>query len=63
MLDPKDFKDRSEDVIDWIDQYLNHLVSLPVKSQVVPGDIYGKIPDQAHRSVLRRPGGAFIVEK
>ena len=47
MLDPKEFKDRSEDIIGWIDHYLNHISELPVKSQVKPGEIYDRIPEQA----------------
>lgn len=47
MTDPKDFKKRSHDIIDWIDHYLNHISELPVKSQVKPGDIYHRIPEQA----------------
>ncbi|MEN8156863.1 MAG: pyridoxal-dependent decarboxylase [Bacteroidota bacterium] len=47
MLDPKDFKSVSEQVISWIDHYLNNITSYPVKSKVKPGEIYGKIPESA----------------
>ena len=47
MIEPKDFKQRSNEIIQWIDHYLNQISSLPVKSQVAPGEIYNKIPDQA----------------
>ena len=47
MIDPKDFKLRSNEIIQWIDHYLNQISSLPVKSQVGPGEIYDKIPVQA----------------
>jgi aromatic-L-amino-acid decarboxylase len=46
MLDPKDFKLHADPVIDWIDGYLNRLRSLPVKSQVRPGEIYRQIPEE-----------------
>ena len=46
MLDPKDFKEASVPVIDWIDHYLNRLRSLPVKSQVEPGEVYRQIPEK-----------------
>ncbi|MGW8314438.1 MAG: pyridoxal phosphate-dependent decarboxylase family protein [Bacteroidales bacterium] len=46
MLDPKDFKDHSGPVIEWIDGYLNRLRSLPVKSKAGPGEIYRQIPEK-----------------
>ncbi len=47
MIDPKEFKNRSEEIIRWIDHYLNHMATLPVKSQVTPGAIYKRIPGKA----------------
>ena len=47
MLNPKDFKKEAGPVIDWIDRYMNSITSLPVKSQVSPGDIYQAIPEDA----------------
>ncbi len=47
MLNPKDFKKEAGPVLDWIDRYMNNLTSLPVKSQVAPGDIYQAIPGKA----------------
>jgi len=47
MLNPKDFKKDAGPVVDWIDRYMNNVTSLPVKSQVAPGDIYQAIPDEA----------------
>ncbi len=44
MIDPKDFKRSSDEIIRWIDDYLNQITSHPVKSQVSPGEIYEKIP-------------------
>ena len=47
MLNPKDFKKEAEPVVEWIDRYLNNIQSFPVKSKVLPGDIYRAIPEQA----------------
>jgi aromatic-L-amino-acid decarboxylase len=47
MLEPKDFKTDSTEIIEWIDQYLNNISDFPVKSPVAPGDIYGQIPAKA----------------
>jgi len=47
MLDPKEFKSDSSEVIQWIDHYLNNITSYPVKSPVHPGDIYRHIPADA----------------
>lgn len=47
MLDPKNFKADSTEVMEWIDQYLNHISDFPVKSPVAPGEIYGHIPAHA----------------
>ena len=47
MLEPKDFKTDSIEIIEWIDQYLNNISDFPVKSPVAPGDIYGQIPAKA----------------
>ena len=46
MLDPKNFKTDSTEIMGWIDQYLNHISDFPVKSPVAPGEIYGQIPAQ-----------------
>jgi len=47
MLDPKNFKADSAEIIGWIDQYLNHISNFPVKSPVAPGEIYSQIPANA----------------
>ena len=47
MMDPKDFKDHADEVIEWIDGYLNRIDSLPVKSKAKPGEVYGRIPENA----------------
>jgi aromatic-L-amino-acid decarboxylase len=47
MLNPKDFKKEAGPVVDWIDRYLNNISSYPVKSRVLPGDIYNAIPEEA----------------
>jgi len=47
MLSPKNFKKDADQVINWIDRYLNNITSFPVKSRVSPGDIYRAIPEEA----------------
>ena len=47
MLNPKDFKKEAGPVIDWIDHYMNNILSFPVKSKVSPGEIYKAIPEEA----------------
>jgi aromatic-L-amino-acid decarboxylase len=47
MLDPKEFKQSAESVIEWIDGYLRRIESYPVKSRVRPGEIYASVPDKA----------------
>ncbi len=49
MIAPGDFKKNSDVVIDWIDHYLNHITEFPVKSQVMPGEVYRKIPERPPR--------------
>jgi len=47
MLNPKDFKKEAGPVVDWIDRYMNNILSFPVKSKVSPGEIYKAIPEEA----------------
>jgi len=46
-LDPAKFKPASAGIMEWIDSYLNHVSSFPVKSRVKPGEILRKLPRQA----------------
>jgi aromatic-L-amino-acid decarboxylase len=50
MIDRKDFHRHAPDITKWIQQYFDQLEKLPVKSQVVPGDIYEQIPGQMPES-------------
>ena len=34
-------------MVDWIDRYMNNILSFPVKSKVSPGEIYKAIPEEA----------------
>ena len=47
MLSRKDFKKEATAIINWIDEYYQQLPSLPVKSQVLPKQIYEQIPEKA----------------
>ncbi len=46
-MQPSNFRNDAEAVLQWIDHYLNHLRELPVKSQVPPGEICRQIPARA----------------
>ncbi len=43
MLKRNDYFDIGQKVNNWIQNYLENIESLPVRSQVKPGDIYGKL--------------------
>jgi len=47
MLNPKQFRQNADPVIDWIDNYLKNIRDYPVKSKVGPGEIYDQIPNSA----------------
>lgn len=44
MLERQDFEKHSQLIIEWINNYYDNIRSYPVKSQVIPGDIYKQIP-------------------
>jgi aromatic-L-amino-acid decarboxylase len=46
-MDNKAFRRQAHEFIDWMADYLEQVEHLPVKAQVEPGDIYGKIQDEA----------------
>ena len=46
MLKREEFRNDSKGVIDFIERYFKSIESLPVKSQVQPGEIYNLIPDR-----------------
>ncbi len=46
MLSRQEFKTEHAKVIEWITEYFEKIKSFPVKSQVLPGEIYNQIPGQ-----------------
>jgi len=47
MIDSGEFRKYAHEFVDWMADYLENLDNLPVKSQVKPGEVFSKIPDQA----------------
>ncbi len=46
MIDSREFRKYAHEFVDWMADYLENIDKLPVKSQVKPGEIFSKIPDQ-----------------
>jgi len=47
MIYRENFRTEAGKVLDWIDSYFKRLRELPVKSRVIPRDIYNRIPSEA----------------
>jgi aromatic-L-amino-acid decarboxylase len=45
MIDSKEFRKFAHEFADWMADYLETVEELPVKSQVKPGEIFARIPD------------------
>jgi aromatic-L-amino-acid decarboxylase len=46
MIDSGEFRKYAHEFADWMADYLETVENLPVKSQVSPGEIFARIPDQ-----------------
>ncbi|OQX76188.1 MAG: aspartate aminotransferase family protein [Bacteroidetes bacterium 4484_249] len=46
MINADEFREHAHRFVDWMADYLENTDRYPVKSQVKPGDIYGKIPNK-----------------
>ena len=44
-MTPEEFRKAGREVIDWIADYYERVGEFPVMSQVAPGDIRSKLPD------------------
>ncbi len=44
-MKPDEFRKHAHALVDWMADYMEHVESYPVKSQVAPGDIFSKLPD------------------
>jgi aromatic-L-amino-acid/L-tryptophan decarboxylase len=45
-MKPDEFRKHAHDLVDWMAGYLENVEKYPVKSSVVPGEIFSKIPDR-----------------
>ncbi len=45
MTDPEEFRKHAYHLVDWITDYYKEIEKYPVKSQVIPGEIYDALPD------------------
>jgi aromatic-L-amino-acid/L-tryptophan decarboxylase len=46
-MDNKEFRKHAHLIVDWMADYLDEIEKYPVKSKVIPGDIYNCFPDAA----------------
>jgi len=44
-MTPDEFRKHAHELVEWMAGYIENVESFPVKSSVVPGDIFSKIPD------------------
>jgi aromatic-L-amino-acid/L-tryptophan decarboxylase len=44
-MKPSEFLKHAHELVDWMASYMEHVESYPVKSSVVPGEIFAKLPD------------------
>lgn len=45
-MKPEEFRKYAHELVDWITDYLENKEKFPVKSQVKPGEIFGRLPDE-----------------
>ncbi len=46
-MTPEEFRQHGHEVVDWIAEHMTRVESLPVRSQVSPGDVRALLPDTA----------------
>jgi len=44
-MKPDDFRKHGHELVEWMASYMENVEKYPVKSQVSPGEIFSKIPD------------------
>ena len=44
-MDIEEFRRTAHDIVDWMADYLRDIESYPVRAQVVPGEVLGRLPD------------------
>ena len=45
-MSPADFRKHAHELVEWMAGYMENVENYPVKSQVIPGEIFSKIPDK-----------------
>jgi len=48
-MSPEEFRKHGHAVVDWVAEYMTRVDDLPVLSQVSPGEVRSKLPDEAPR--------------
>ena len=46
-MDPEEFRSIGHELVDWVANYLANVENLPVMSDVLPGDVYRRLPQTA----------------
>ena len=44
-MSPEEFRKYAHELVEWMTGYMENVEKYPVKSSVIPGEIFGKIPD------------------
>jgi aromatic-L-amino-acid decarboxylase len=44
-MSPEEFRKHAHELVEWMAGYMENVEKYPVKSSVIPGEIFGKIPD------------------
>lgn len=44
-MNPDEFRKHAHDLVEWMAGYMENVENYPVKSAIIPGDIFNKIPD------------------
>ena len=45
-MSPEEFRKYGHELVEWMAGYMENVENYPVKSSVIPGEIFGKIPDK-----------------
>ncbi len=45
-MNAKEFREKAHSFVDWMADYIENIEQYPVKSQVEPGEIYGRLPTE-----------------
>jgi aromatic-L-amino-acid decarboxylase len=59
-MDPEEFRAAGHELIDWIADYRARIPRLPVQARVAPGEVAGKLPEQAPEEA--EPFGRILAD-